>query len=981
MSSFQILPNGGGHVSTATTPLRQLRALLPSTIQNGTLWALIDALQSTDLLSKCFQHEAAKCDPNSAPTPASASSSISLDSVLNRLATITSSALNTPAHASYGARLAILQLSCDPNSRASEWGTSTLNALLSYGEAASKEEVRPGRGSENAKLASLSDDGVGELLQAAWVIFGEPAKAESRPEYRRTVVSPNLSRLATALTLLIEAAAKGHSFALSALPHVVLNIRLHPSIYRPFSPRLHAALTKLVYEIAPSASSNGHPQAVQALISLHWTGHTTGGTSQAEKAGSSAADLWSATIHPAISAARFSWQAISSTFAPSAADVKGRKGSAPSSESNILSILPKDPHEALPIALERLESMLGSADRSGILSLMLCASTATVVPLPLHELLDTIIIPILSLPPAPEAAPSTDASLQALQTAALPRAQRSALQCLAVLALTVPRAGLASAKNLWRLVDALSDLVSNKDTPSTSRCSASRALALLLCSKVSSDEGSIPGADLARMIDPADPLLLRVTTAALSRVSQWLSYPHAGSSPASTLHGSGSNSKSARKRRKYESDDATGSVLVGTAAQDGPRSGKLRLLREDEQATSVACVDILCALSSPLDTDLTPEHRKLSHAAAQVNIALGLLSLSTGHTSTTTSTASNANAQIAKGALRYLQHVLSDASSALLSLALAHVPSLATRALQYPHAEVRLAATELSKVLETVINPRLPPRLARAADERPTEWDADAEMEDLRMVDADEAAQHRIALDAVRSVGLTDDRTRSSSWTPRAVKIEDASQLPEPAAHTQGEDLVDAHFPQQIPSSSAISRTLSQGAPHSSPPLSKAKEDNLEPVKPHTRAPTPTMGSPSLASNRRISISPERVASALGSSNVSASAQIFATSRSAAAAAAAASRERDASPASPLAKSRKDVQLASSQTDADMLTAEMSRTTSSHSQRSPQLLHRSEQTRSQQVLQGARDSDEDDDDDEAMPTLDLRSSDEESEEE
>ncbi|CEH13864.1 Armadillo-type fold [Ceraceosorus bombacis] len=949
MSSFQILTAGGGHVSTATTPLRQLRALLPSTTTNETLCALIDALQSTDLLSKCFEHEAAKWDPNSAPTPASASSSISLDSVLTRLATITSSALNAPAHASYGARLAILQLSCDPNSRASEWGTSTLNALLSYGEAASKEEIRPGRGSENAKLAGLSHHGVGELLQAAWVIFGEPAKAESRPEYRRTVVSPNLSRLATAITLLIEAAAKGHSFALSVLPHVVLNIRLHPSIYRPFSPRLHAALTKLVYEKAPSASSNGHPQAVQALISLHWTGHTTGGgTSQVEKAGSSAANLWSATIHPAISAARVSWQAISNTFAPSAAKLKGRNASARSSESGILPTLPKDPHEALPIALERLESMLGSADRSGILSLMLCASTATVVPLPLHELLDTIIIPILSLPSAPEAAPSTDASLQALQTVALPRAQRSALQCLAVLALTVPRAGLASAKNLWRLVDALSDLVSNKDTPSTSRCSASRALALLLCSKVSSDEGSIPGADLARMIDPADPLLLRVATAALSRVSQWLSYPHTGSSPASTLHGSGSNSKSARKRRKYESDDATGSVLVGSAAQDGPRSGKLRLLREDEQATSVACLDILCALSSPLDTDLTPEHRKLSHAAAQVNIALGLLSLSTGHTSTTTSMASDANAQIATGALRYLQHVLNDASSALLSLALAHVPSLATRALQYPHAEVRLAATELCKVLETVTNPRLPPRLARAADERPTEWDADAEVEDIRMVDADEAAQHRIALDAIRSVGLTDDPTRSSSWTPHAVKIEDASQPPGRAAHTQGEDLVDAHFPQQIPSSSAISRTLSQGAPHSSPPLSKAKEDILEPVKPHTRAPTPTMGSPSLVSNRRISISPERVASALGSSNVSAT------------------------------KSRKDVQLASSQTDADMLNAEMSRTASSHSQHSPQLLDRSEQTRSQQVLKGARDSD---DDDEAMPTLDLRSSDEESEEE
>jgi hypothetical protein len=354
--------------------------------------------------------------------------------------------------------------------------------------------------------------------------------------------------------------------------------------------------------------------------------------------------------------------------------------------------LPADEAEAVPLALTRLELLLGTSSSRGILPLYLAQGSATRVALPLATLL-ALSLDLLALGAAPQArAPPPDASLLALQSAMLPRAQEAALRLLAAVLTCSTREALIP--HAPTIVSCLVTLIEEPHLAPRTRCSATRTLALALArGQIGS---GIAGAALP--LDPASPLVLSTARAMLLLLARFITHSSSSFSDPSTT--------TARKKRKYESD----AVSLGAAAHTA-----LVQLSPDDVASGRAALDVLTALTPLLSSDLTPAHHSLRHTHALLLLSLATLSMD----SVRSSPCDNG---LATHLLSALSSLIVDSDGALLALLLARTTLVVAAASRHARADVQRAGAALQGAVEMILDPRLPPRLGLATEELPQEW-------------------------------------------------------------------------------------------------------------------------------------------------------------------------------------------------------------------------------------------------------------------
>lgn len=452
-------------------------------------------------------------------------------------------------------------------------------------------------------------------------------------------------------------------------------------------------------------------------------------------------------------------------------------------------LLPSDPLEALEPALERLELLLGDEERTGVLPLLLAQGTVSHVPVPLEALLE-LALRIIALGPAPAArSPPPDSTLLARQTAALPRSQAAALRLLCAVLLAVPRASLAQRAPL--IVSTLLEQIEHARTSAPLRATLFNALALCLSARslVSGSAAPLLGAGLP--LDPASGLVTRTARVCITHLAEWVAHP--APAPAEAPSTSGMR----KKRARYESD------AIGLG-QSAVASG-LVALPADEEASANAALEVLASIEGLLATELTPAHAALRRTYALLLLSLGTLALACP---------GSTNEALAARVLDALALLVRTAEGALLTLLLARTTHLSALSLASPSRAVRERGSALRLAAHEVMDPRLPPRLGRAAEERPAEWGVEeGEALGALHISADGAGSALLEL-GIFSKGAAPALESTPSVSHAAAA---AGSYPSPSAS--------AHSPRHLPHAHAGPR-------------------NSDPVKPAHRPHTPRIGSP-----------------------------------------------------------------------------------------------------------------------------------------
>lgn len=259
----------------------------------------------------------------------------------------------------------------------------------------------------------------------------------------------------------------------------------------------------------------------------------------------SAPQLWAATVGAVLGSAREAWEACTSSWernrsSEGAADLNARLDLAP---------LPSDPLTSIPIALARLERLLGGP-MGGVLGIFLRTPTPRPVPLPIGVIF-SLLGDILCVTRHTPAAANVDTAQRALELSILPQLHLLALPILAQVALTAPAgAAVHLAPLLPRLAFLLEDAQSNRHA--LVRQAILRTIGLLFLPAASGGSAGIA-------LDPAARITLRLSKAVLAEVARFASAPapeqsardNNGNSAGASAGGAG---RKAKKQRLYESD-------------------------------------------------------------------------------------------------------------------------------------------------------------------------------------------------------------------------------------------------------------------------------------------------------------------------------------------------------------------------------------------------------------------------------------------
>lgn len=711
-----------------------------------------------------------------------------------------------------------------------------------------------------------------EVVHVLDVLLGSASR--DRPEYHRAVVAPNLTNYATAMLNAADATQEPHVSS-ALLGSLAAQVRLHPSSCRPLAPRIHKLCASLLFDRGILI-----PQATRLLSVLHLTGKGATGT----------AELWSATMNSVLVEARAAWEACSSTFA----NHHHEEQAAPDTATTMMTKLPSDPLEALPVAQRRLGLLLGLPPRQGVLPCLLAEATTSPVPVPVGAL-HALAYDILAINTTSSARqhPPVDANVHAAQVASLAGAHMSAINLLVTVHRTVDR-GVCSSRQAETLARLLI-IVEGSHYSSAHRYVALKALAIL---------------DLPQ--NPQSRLVLRASRACLGQITRLLMHTTSYNEQQGQASSSSTSRPAKRAKVAYESDG------LGLASQE--RRG-LAQVDADERGACMAAIAYLPLVYGSLTTYLTPEHHDLAHTAALVLTAVAEVSIAY-------------DSGVAAVSLRALSQLVARSRGSLLALLMARAGLQGASAMSSPDGEVRTAAMMLRQALEAALHPRLPTRLdlKLQQDESllPASWtnnemDGDEEGLKLQRVEIEEQPGSNEANAIEQVLGISSKPIHPEPESLDASITSVLSDAPSANENTTSE--------QHQSATEATAMALKE---HLSP----------DPVKPLRRPSTPRIGSPSG--------SPERGKSSLmsgsGAGNAAAAAFMNSVSRNASGAGSPTSALTPRV-SSPLASERK--LKPDNVVDEDVVMGHLDR-------------------------KNIGDED-DDDDDEAIPELDLGSSDEEEE--
>ncbi|CAO1636279.1 unnamed protein product [Sympodiomycopsis kandeliae] len=687
-------------------------------------------------------------------------------------------------------------------------------------------------------------------------------EAQSRPEYARAVVTPNLPKLANALVTCAESILKRHDqphgtwskddvSSLDVLASAILQqLQSQPNIYRPFVSRLHSITSPLV--TAPTSPPAIVDLATRLLGNLYLTGAISGSAGKAkELAGSiasgkaSQAQLWLATLLAAVNSTRDAWSACVNTFD------NGKDGSRSVTQKDRLPFpqLPEDSFQAQEVAEARLDRLLGAeSSDDGVLLRLLQMPTRKAVPVPFKALL-SLCFDMLSVTSDTPSRISVDANLHATQSIKLPVLHLRALRLLSVV-ITAVRAGghAAMARFGPRVLDKLVRVIERRPqsiesvdpTRRSVRGAASRLIAQLLA-----DSSMQP-------LDPSSALTLRAARACLNEISQLFvddGHNHvAGSSNASVASTSGQGRQNKKRSRMYDSDSvlsngAAAQVLHGKSAED--------------QESAVGCLSAFPLLFAHLCTSLTPAHYDLAHTGAQLVVTLSELLVRSAPPYTGTPGSAPLWSSLTSASLRSLASLITQCSGSTPFLALLvsrashlaeHTNSVAGTA--YP--AVNDSASALSIALRNVTQPRLPPVLATQIDVSSVEEHAEEEGRNGWEMDIETGKAAKSLTGPVR--GGSDNSGSALTRTIDAIEQVTGSSIHRREDQTEITEVVmEEHI--EAPAAAETTPLASKpysGPRHSSPARtthpdsttlpSSTSEADVDPIKPLHRPTTPRIG-------------------------------------------------------------------------------------------------------------------------------------------
>ncbi|KAN0063110.1 hypothetical protein ACQY0O_004273 [Thecaphora frezii] len=714
-----------------------------------------------------------------------------------------------------------------------------------------------------------------DLLDAALSLVGTHILVDaspSRQEFHRQVVTPNLVKYATALFDAAHDIVKDLDvFAHGRALHVLLvaaerHMRIHPASCRALSSRIYTICRKLLYasEWLRTASPAQLPlqlpvplfvAVVRLLSSLHLTGALSAKASEGGGR-TTQVQLWQSTVTGELEAAKAAWSACVSSYegveavAPSSASVASGAAENDGASAAALPPLPEDPLVATQVALGRVELLLGSRGRPGLLPLLLRIPTPRPVPVPVGALLDFALAMLrVGVDTAQKA--TAELTLCALQAAYLPRHHLAALGLVSQLALLSPVAAALRTSELLPEVCRVAEAAKG-DAPRL-RMAALRTLLSLV--------GKAPhGVGLA--LDPNGRVTLRLARLCSSQVATILlgssadaeaqsgAHEHANGNNSSASAAASGSSRKAKKARLYESDS-----VFGVAAN--PRDAMLRL-QPEEIASTQAALQVLEATFPHLTTQLSAQHHDLAHTAAQVVLALVEV-LAGAQASPVVPHGSSVGApptvhNLFCTALATLSQLLRDSPSSMLALSLPRItPVLVELASAPDNAAIRAAAGEALSSLNLARKGKSVP-IARGLGFYPDSNEGNPEFDAVP--------------EGSQLVGGVDRTLELQAERRGAESICNVLKLHPTTTAATGERMdVDAiaagTHPDNSPfnAASAIGKGLpsplsrQSPMPHSPPRPSSLRKGRLfspDPVKPAHRPSTPRIGSPS-ALDRTVS--------------------------------------------------------------------------------------------------------------------------------
>ncbi|PWZ02696.1 hypothetical protein BCV70DRAFT_4787 [Testicularia cyperi] len=435
--------------------------------------------------------------------------------------------------------------------------------------------------------------------------------SSARQEFHRQVVTPNLPKLVAGLTQLLE-----HLFAEQDADEATLGatityttrlLHVHPAQFRSVSARLHSIVSDYLYSCEEQVASVAlFTSASHLLTALHLTGALAAKGSEASGSASRTtfAQLWQSTLNSHLACAAQAWQHAVSSFQDATSSAATEQIAATRVQG--LRPFPRDPIDATRLAHARLDLFLGSRSHPGLIGLHLRVPTPRPVPVPVGTLL-SFALDILHVLPTARTKPSAEAKVCIMQAAQLPLLHTRALALVAQLALVAPKPVALRASSL---LTAICNLISGPDASTSPRVkvAAFRTLALLVGKH-----------GVAMSPDPAGRTTLRLARVSVQQIANAVLRPdsHAATSARETpdTKKDGSNgSRKAKKARLYESDSVLGSTV-------NPKDLIQKLTAEEIAATQAALL-ILGATFPLLVTGLGGQHADLSQLTLHVTLAL-----------------------------------------------------------------------------------------------------------------------------------------------------------------------------------------------------------------------------------------------------------------------------------------------------------------------------------------------------------------------
>lgn len=707
---------------------------------------------------------------------------------------------------------------------AQEWVTAILTYLTVTSGGHAPPSASIAKGQEILPDASVLQPAL--RLALDHILAPSPS---DRPEYARTIVTPNLARIAGALVASLEATTRRKDGVVDIACFAVLaravtqHIASHPSVYRPFVARIHGVVAPII------TSSDGAllAPATQLLAALYLTGAlNAAGTAPGKRGGDAAlagsiantkasqAQLWHATVCATLASTREAWEACVSTFALSSSSATRRDK------------LPFAPVQDDTDALARFERLLGTETSPGVLASLLLTPTRKQVPIPLASLV-ALPLAILAVTADTPSQPAVEADVHALQTMRLPLLHLRALRFLSTVVNPLVKASGAAACARFgpRLLDRLVRLVerSNASTTSAVRAAAAEALAHLLT-------------DPAIPLDPSSSGVLRATRVCLGEISHLLASSTSVAAPTASTSSSGK-----KRTRLYDSD----SLLSNSSSP----SRYLHLKPLDEQRSAIAALAALPRLYAHVSTSLTPAHYDAAHATVQLTLALTELLLRSSPIATQSHATIAHWSTLASASLASLTALVehSSASTPLLAPLVTRASTIATHArgvLASAYPAIARQVASLATALRGVSLPRLPPVPATQVDRPPP------------VVEEDGRAAWDLDPETGREATSATGGVRSVNDLARPVQVlEDVADAVKNVAGAAAAGLgihVGASSVQPALPASPSSPSRRAAARHSSPARAQTSTDHAgpvaagasspDPVKPLHRPTTPKIG-------------------------------------------------------------------------------------------------------------------------------------------